>query len=224
MQPAHHLVTGPARSRCLLAQTFSTAAWSSARTGGQARGPQRGDRHRPASLGSFLFTFPLASSRTRAASLGGTSSTCPRRRPAAGTAGAPGPPAPSTAQVRSGQAVAQASSCWPARRRPAPVSGPGPPPRPDRHRGVRSLVRVHPDHHCRHQLPLPLELRVRIPWRACLISDRSAVAPLSSHTTAGSGGWHIVIKPGQQVGRRFGSQPTGPFKRYDQNRSASMNN
>src|SRR5260370_444873 len=33
--------------------------------------------------------------------------------------------------------------------------------------------------HC----PFPLALR-RDPWRACLISDRSAVAPLSSHATA----------------------------------------
>jgi hypothetical protein len=36
--------------------------------------------------------------------------------------------------------------------------------------------------------------------------------------------WHIVLKPGQAAGRRFGSQPTGPLKRYDQHRSASMNN
>jgi hypothetical protein len=25
----------------------------------------------------------------------------------------------------------------------------------DRHRGVRALVRVHPDHHCRHAQPSP---------------------------------------------------------------------
>ena len=54
--------------------------------------------------------FPVASSRTRAASLGGTSST---RSPAAASCWAsrwPTPPAPSTAQVRCGQACAHPSS------------------------------------------------------------------------------------------------------------------
>jgi len=63
-----------------------------------------------ASLGSFLFTAPVASSRTRAASLGCTSST---RSPAARSSWAsrcPRPAAPSTAQVRSGQDFAQVSS------------------------------------------------------------------------------------------------------------------
>jgi hypothetical protein len=61
-------------------------------------------------LGSFLLMSPVASSRTRAASLGGTSST---RSPADSSCWAsrwPTPPAPSTAQVRSGHACAHASS------------------------------------------------------------------------------------------------------------------
>jgi hypothetical protein len=54
--------------------------------------------------------FPVASSRTRAASLGGTSST---RSPADSSCRAsrcPSPPAPSTAQARSGRVCAQPSS------------------------------------------------------------------------------------------------------------------
>ena len=63
--------------------------------------------------------FPVASSRTRAASLGGTSST---RSPAAASCWAsrwPTPPAPSTAQVRCGQACAHSSSrsVWAAQAR-----------------------------------------------------------------------------------------------------------
>jgi hypothetical protein len=53
-----------------LDQTFSTAAWSSGRasqTPGERSAATATDR---ASLGSFLFTFPAASSRTRAPSLG----------------------------------------------------------------------------------------------------------------------------------------------------------
>ena len=72
-----------------------------------------------ASLGSFLFTSPAASSRTRAPSLGCTSST---RSPAASSCWAsrwPVPPAPSTAHVRCGQAAAHASSrsAWAAQAR-----------------------------------------------------------------------------------------------------------
>lgn len=38
-----------------------------------------------------------------------------------------------------------------------------------------------------------------------------------------SGTRPLTLEP-LRAGRRFGSQPTGPFKRYDQHRSASMNN
>ena len=64
-----------------------------------------------ASLGSLLPVFSVCSNRTRAASLGCTSTT---RSPAATSCWAsrrPSPGAPSTAQVRSGQAAAQATSC-----------------------------------------------------------------------------------------------------------------
>ena len=99
-----------ARSRRRLDQTFSTAAWSSglaSRTPGERSAATATER---ASFGSFLFTFPVASSRTRAPSLGCTSST---RSPADSSCWAsrcPRPPAPSTAQVRSGQAAAHSSS------------------------------------------------------------------------------------------------------------------
>jgi hypothetical protein len=63
-----------------------------------------------ASSGSFSFTAPAASSRTRAASLGCTSST---RSPAATSSRAsrcPRPAAPSTAQVRAGHRAAHSGS------------------------------------------------------------------------------------------------------------------
>jgi hypothetical protein len=73
-------------------------------------GPQRRYRYRQGIVGSLLPVFPVCSSRTRAASLGCTSST---RSPAAISCWAsrrPSPGAPSTAHVRSGQACAQPTS------------------------------------------------------------------------------------------------------------------
>src|SRR5947209_7272192 len=61
-------------------------------------------------LGSFLFVSPAASSRTRAPSLGGTSSTRSPADTSCQSSRWPVPPAPSTAQVRCGQAAAHASS------------------------------------------------------------------------------------------------------------------
>ena len=112
-----------------------------------------------ASLGSFLLMSPVASSRTRAASLGGTSST---RSPAASSCWAsrwPTPPAPSTAQARCGHACAHASSR-------SGLSRAGAHPQlaqrllggADRHRSVRGLVRVDPDHHRHHATPLLLSV------------------------------------------------------------------
>jgi hypothetical protein len=98
------------KSRCRLAQIFSTAAWSSGLTGrhdGERSATMATER---ASLGSFLFTAPAASSRTRAASLGYTSSTSSPAATSSWASRCPSPPAPSTAQIRSGQAAAQASS------------------------------------------------------------------------------------------------------------------
>jgi hypothetical protein len=100
-----------ARSRCLFAHTFSTTAWSSAITGRGALDRSAATATDKASFGSFLLVSPACSSRTRAASFGGTSST---RSPAATSCWAsrhPSPAAPSTAQARSGHARAHATSC-----------------------------------------------------------------------------------------------------------------
>ena len=59
-----------------------------------------------ASFGSFLFTAPAASSRTRAARLGCTSSTFSPAATSCWASRCPRPPALSTAQDRSGQATA----------------------------------------------------------------------------------------------------------------------
>ena len=152
-----------ARSRRRLDQTFSTAAWSSgraSRTPGERSAATATDR---ASLGSFLFTFPVASSRTRAPSLGCTSST---RSPGG--------------QQLLGQQVAQAAG---ALDRPGPLRpGRGPCQQPlrlrgagahpqlpqrllgpaDRHRRVRGLVRVDPDHHSCHRPAPPPGALMRI--------------------------------------------------------------
>ena len=52
-------------------------------------------------------------------------------------------------------------------------------------------------------------------WRACLIPDLLALAPLSSHATARTGRLAPRSKARPHaVGRRFGSQPVGPHERY----------
>jgi hypothetical protein len=103
--PAH-----PAGHRsCLFAHTFTTA-WSSAITGRVTLERSAATATEKASFGSFWLVFPDCSSRTRAASLGGTSSTC---SPAAASCCAsrfPSPAAPSIAQARSGHSCAHASS------------------------------------------------------------------------------------------------------------------
>jgi hypothetical protein len=98
-----------AKSRCLFAHTFTTA-WSSAITGRVTLERSAATATEKASFGSFWLVFPDCSSRTRAASLGGTSSTC---SPAAASCCAsrfPSPAAPSIAQARSGHSCAHASS------------------------------------------------------------------------------------------------------------------
>jgi len=92
------------RSRWRLARTFSTTAWPSAVTSWRLLDRNAATATDRASFGSVLFVSPTSSSRTRAASLGCPSST---RSPAAASCWAssrPSPRAPSTAQVRSGQA------------------------------------------------------------------------------------------------------------------------
>src|SRR5208282_137655 len=52
-------------------------------------------------------------------------------------------------------------------------------------------------------------------WRACLIPDLLALAPLSSHATARTDRLAPRSKARPHaVGRRFGSQPVGPHERY----------
>jgi hypothetical protein len=96
--------------RCRRDQTRSTSAWSSAVTrwhAGERSAATATDR---ASFGSFLFEVPVDSSRTRAPSLGWTSMTCSPAATSCWASRCPRPPAPSTAQVRSGQSAAHSTS------------------------------------------------------------------------------------------------------------------
>ena len=110
MQPAGGLVARAGQVAVPFAQTFSTAARSSASTGRLAGERSAATATEKASFGSFLPVSPACSSRTRAASLGGTSSTCSPAATSCCASRCPSPAAPSTAQVRSGQAAAHASS------------------------------------------------------------------------------------------------------------------
>src|SRR5262249_53034100 len=89
-----------ARTRCRLAHTFSTTAWSSASTGRGAGDRSAATATDKASFGSFLLVSPACSSRTRAASFGGTSSTCSPAASSCWASRCPSPAAPSTAQAR----------------------------------------------------------------------------------------------------------------------------
>jgi hypothetical protein len=72
-----------------------------------------------ASMGSVLRVLPVLSSRARAASLAGTSTTVSPAATSTWAIWRPSPAAPSTAQRRCGQAAAQAVSCAPV----CPVTG-----------------------------------------------------------------------------------------------------
>jgi hypothetical protein len=112
-----------------------------------------------ASLESVLFTAPAPSSRTRAASLG-----CTTRHPFPGCqqllrqqvpqpAGAfhrPGPLRPLRCPLQQPLRL--------GRRGPYPYLARQLLVRADRHRCVRAFVRVHPDHHYRHDRLLPFAL------------------------------------------------------------------
>ena len=86
--------------------------------------------------------------------------------------------------------------------------------RADHHRRMRALVRVDTDHHCCHQhAPSPRERRRT--WRACLIPDLLALAPLLSHATTRTDRLAPRSKARPHAaGRRLGSQPIGPLERY----------
>src|ERR1700730_13493148 len=139
------------RSRRRLDQTFSTAAWSSgrpSRTPGERSAATATDR---ASFGSVLFTFPVASSRTRAPSLGCTSTT---RSPADSSCRPAGDQAfgalPAPCPLRPARGPCQ---------QPLGLRGAGAHPQlaqrllgsAERHRCVRGLMRIDPDHHSCHE-------------------------------------------------------------------------
>jgi hypothetical protein len=173
-----------------------------------------------ASLGSFLFTVPVFSSRTLAASLGWTSRT---RSPAASSCCAssrPSPVAPSIAQTRLAPGRRPRLQILDLRRR-GPDSDLTEPRlvRRESHRGMRCLVRVDADHHHSHVVLLESDG----PWRACLISDRPAFSPLSSHATArhDEPAPRSKAKP-NRAGRRFASQPVAPLARYDSRRMRTI--
>ena len=166
-----------------------------------------------ASSGSFLFVSPAASSRTRAPSLGGTSST---RSPAASSCWAsrwPSPPAPPAAQVRCGQAAAQASrrSAWTAqaRTRSSPSGS-----------SAALIATAVCEALCGSTPIITAAMETLLPFRrartvAGTPNSRTFVAltPLLSHATA---------RP-RQAGTSFGSQPQqgGRRKKSQANRDLS---
>ena len=173
-----------ARSRCRLDHTFSTAGWSSAATWRQVLDRSAATATDSASSGSFLFVSPACSSRTRDASFGWTSRT---RSPAATSCWAsrrPSPAAPSTAQVRSGHAAAHSTSfpacAADARTRISPSGS-----------SAALITTAVCDPLCGSTpiitaviSTLQVVVREWRTWRACLITDLLALAPLSSHATA----------------------------------------
>ena len=209
------------RSRCRLAQIFSTAAWSSGLTGRQAAERSAAMATERASSGSFLLTAPVASSRTRAASLGCTSST---RSPAATSCRAsrcPRPAAPSTAQVRSGQDFAQVSSrsacAAQARTRPTGTSS-----APIATAVCEPLCGSTPIITAAIIYSFPSALRQAGPRRGCLIPERPGVAP-SYEPRRGKipAGRHVVRKPGHdRPAADMRARPAGTSGRHDPNRNA----
>jgi hypothetical protein len=166
-----------------------------------------------ASLGSFLFTAP-------AASLGCTSSTSSPAATSSWASGCPSPPAPSTAQVRSGQACAQASSrsacAAEARTRTCPAE-----PHPRRPPPPCAILCAGPR---RSSPPRPapsLPSRQMGPRRACLITDRSLSHLLRATPRQGPAGRHVVRKPDHEpVSSGYESQPCRTSERYDLSRNA----
>ena len=203
------------RSRCRLAHSFSTAAWSSAITGRGVLDRSAATATDRASLGSFLFVSPASSSRTRAASLGGTSTTYSPAATSCWASRCPSPAAPSTAQARPGHDCAHATSCsacdgqartriLPKGHSPAliatavcePLCGSTP--------IITAIIGV---------LHIVIEGRV-FPRRACLITV-PALAPLLSHTAARPDrpAPRYQARP-RTAGRRFGSPAHRASQRY----------
>jgi hypothetical protein len=78
--------------------------------------------------------------------------------------------------------------------------------RADRHRRMRGLMRIDPDHHCRHRITSLPWLRAG-PWRARLIPGPLRHSPLLSHATARPrpAGTSFVSQPRKRGGRRLES-------------------
>jgi hypothetical protein len=76
------------------------------------------------------------------------------------------------------------------------------------------FLRCQPEFPARHEGQVRTAIQPASSWRTLL-----RATPRQDPT-----GWHIDLKPGQAAGTRFGSQPIGPLKRYDQCRSESRNN
>ena len=89
----------------------------------------------------------------------------------------------------------------------------------DRHRRMRALVRINPDHHCRHEAASSHSLALIGETVAGTPNSRDpclALAPLLSHATARprQAGTSFESQA-QRAGRRLKSQPTGTSRRYD---------
>ncbi len=100
-----------AMSRRRRTQTLITAACPSLCTSGNSWPRSAATATDRASLGSFLLTCPVLSRRTRAASLGCTSTTFSPAATSCCASNSPSPAAPSIAHAWSGQVAPQARSC-----------------------------------------------------------------------------------------------------------------
>jgi len=173
---------------------------------------QRGDRHRPGIIGVVLVHIPgsqqpdpraelgrhIQHPLTRALQLLGQQ--MPR---AAGALDRPGPLRPGRGPHQQPLRLGSAGGYPQLTQR---LLG-----RADRHRGVRGLVRIDPDHHCRHGKLLPYR---RARTVASTPNSRTfvALAPLLSHATA---------RP-RQAGTSFGSQAQQGGRRFESRASRDL--
>ena len=176
-----------ARSRCRLDHTFSTAGWSSAITGRAVLDRSAATATDSASSGSFLFVSPACSSRTRTPASAERPGPARRRRRAAGPAAGPArrhPPPPRSAPARP---LPTPPASQPDRPMRGPAARPAAPP-PGRSPlpcawplcGSTPIITAVID-------TLQVVRREWRTWRACLIPDLLALAPLLSHATARPG-------------------------------------
>ena len=69
--------------------------------------------------------------------------------------------------------------------------------RPDRHRGVRALVRIHPDHHSHHERP-PIDAGVTVAGMPYFRDPSGVRASFEPRHGEEPTGWHVVNKPGRK--------------------------